>query len=711
MNRGRVTKLFSNSGGGSLPSGNASTKIELRQRHQALCREIEAHNHRYYSLASPVITDQEYDALLYELQRLEEAHPELVTPDSPTQRVGGAPSQGFETVAHAVPMLSIDNTYNEAELRNFDGRVRRGLEGVEPHYVVELKIDGVSVSLRYENGLLVRAATRGDGVQGDDITANARTIRSCPLRLREESAESGAEDLFESPAVKAPGVVEVRGEIYMTIRELERINEEREKEGLEPFRNPRNTTAGTLKLLDPRQVARRGLRAYFYDVVEGASGLATHREILNYLQRVGLPVNPHRAYCETIDEVIAFCSVWQEKRHELAYEIDGMVVKVDDLNQRRLLGATAKAPRWVIAYKFPAEISRTRLVDIQVQVGKSGALTPVAVLEPTRLAGTVVKRASLHNFEELTRKDLRIGDLVEVQKAGEIIPQVIRAIPEERPADARSVPPPDCCPACGSRVHKDPEGVFYRCLNTACPAQIKEKLGHFASRAAMDIDGLGPALIEQLVEKGLAETPSDLFALTLADLVQLERMGEKSARNILEAIDTSRSRPLNRLLLGLGIRHVGARTAQALSRRFDSLDGLMTATPEALTEVEDIGEIVAASIVDYFEVPENRSHIERLRKAGLCFTAEKTMPDTPHPHLAGKSFVVTGTLESGTREEIHGRIQAMGGRVSGSISAKTDFLVAGENAGSKLDKARALGVTVLNEAEFLNLLQTDSQEA
>lgn len=694
-----------------MPSGDVSTKIELRQRHQDLCREIEAHNHRYYTLASPVITDQEYDALLYELQRLEEAHPELVTPDSPTQRVGGAPSQGFETVAHAVPMLSIDNTYNEAELRNFDGRVRRGLDGAEPHYVVELKIDGVSVSLRYENGILVRAATRGDGVQGDDITANARTIRSCPLRLREESAESGAEDLFESPAVKVPGALEVRGEIYMTIRELERINEEREKEGLEPFRNPRNTTAGTLKLLDPRQVARRRLCAYFYDVAEGASGLATHREILHYLQRVGLPVNPHRAYCETVDDVIAFCSVWQEKRHELAYEIDGMVVKVDDLNQRRILGATAKAPRWVIAYKFPAEISRTRLVDIQVQVGKSGALTPVAVLEPTRLAGTVVKRASLHNFEELTRKDLRIGDLVEVQKAGEIIPQVIRSIPEERPANARSVPPPDGCPACGSKVHKDPEGVFYRCLNTACPAQIKEKLGHFASRAAMDIDGLGPALIEQIVERGLAKTPSDLFALTLADLVQLERMGEKSARNILKAIDASRARPMNRLLLGLGIRHVGARTAQTLSRRFDSLDGLMAATPEELTGVEDIGEIVASSIVDYFEVPENRSHIERLRKAGLCFTAEKTTPETAHPLLAGKSFVVTGTLASGTREEIHSRIEALGGRVSSSISAKTDFLVAGENAGSKLEKARALGVTVLSEAEFLNMVQTESQEA
>lgn len=693
-----------------MRSPSESDKTGLKQRHQTLCRQIEAHNHRYYTLANPEVTDQEFDALLAELKHLEDAHPELITPDSPTQRVGGAPSQGFVTVSHAVPMLSIENTYNEMELRDFDARTCRALEGKAPRYVVELKIDGVSVSLRYEKGLLVRAATRGDGVQGDDITANVRTIQTCPLRLLEETGANTSDDLFSDSNSPLPDILEVRGEIYMTIAELERINEERESEGLEPFRNPRNTTAGTLKLLDPRQVARRRLRAFFYDVVEGAPDLTSHNEVLDYLQRMGLPVNQDRKCCKTIDEVITFCNVWQDKRYTLDYEIDGMVVKVDELAQRGRLGSTSKAPRWVIAYKFPAETSKTRLLDIQVQVGKSGALTPVAVLDPTRLAGTIVKRASLHNFEELARKDLRVGDLVEVQKAGEIIPQVIRHIQEERPADACPFLPPEYCPACGSTVHKDPEGVFYRCLNAACPAQIKEKLAHFAGRAALDIDGLGPALIEQLVSRELVKKPSDLYTLTLNDLAPLERMGEKSSQNILRALDDSKTRPLNRLLLGLGIRHVGARTAHVLSGRFHSLDTLMAATQAELTALDDIGEIVAASIIDYFAVPENRSHIERLRTFGLCFESARQETELEHQPLTGKSFVVTGTLASGTREEIHGRIQALGGRVSSSISAKTDFLLAGENGGSKLEKARSLGVTVLNENEFLSMIYSKSQE-
>ena len=697
-------------------STNSDThKGPLRERYAALCREIESHNYRYYIDASPTISDFEFDALLEELQAFEARHPELITPNSPTQRVGGAPSRGFETVRHTVPMLSIDNTYNETELRNFDARIQRALAGDKPAYVVELKIDGVSVSLRYENGVLARAATRGDGLNGDDITANVRTIRTCPLRLDRDAALSMApsakqEDLFALPEAGTADTLEVRGEIFMTMQELNRINEERESEGLEPYRNPRNTTAGTLKLLDPKQVARRRLRVFFYDIVEGAELLSTHRAILNHLNTVGLPVNPNHAFCPSIEEVIDFCNAWQDKRHELDYEIDGMVIKVDSLAQRRRLGATAKAPRWVIAYKFPAATARTRLLDVVVQVGKSGALTPVAVLEPTPLAGTIVKRASLHNFEEVARKDLRIGDLVEIQKAGEIIPQVIRAHVDARPDNAAAVPPPKACPACGSAVHKDPEGVFYRCLNTACPAQVKEKLGHFASRAALDIDGLGPALIEQLVDNELAATPADLYQLTLADLTRLERMGEKSASNLLQSINASRSRPLNHLLLGLGIRHVGARTAQALAGHFGTLDAIAAASTDELVQIDDVGDIVAASIKDYFEVEENRNLIEALRSAGLCFENASMPAAADNQPFSGKTFVVTGTLKSGSREEIHARIQALGGKISASVSKKTTYLVAGENAGSKLEKAHTLGVSVLDEEAFLALAQETGQD-
>lgn len=697
-----------------MPDNTDTQKTALVQKHKDLCRTIEAHNHRYYVQAEPSISDHDFDALMEALERLETAHPELVTPDSPTQRVGGTTTGGFKTVHHDIPMLSIENTYNELELRNFDSRIRRSLGGDSFRYVVELKIDGVSISLRYENGVLTRAATRGDGHQGDDITANARTIRECPLRLHEtanaKSNGHSEQDLFNDIPETHNTVLEARGEVYMTVAELERLNVEREREGLEPYRNPRNTTAGTLKLLDPGQVARRHLRVFFYDIVIGAEALKTHHEILKHLKEAGLPINPNYVVCDSIDEVISFCDTWQKKRLELDYEIDGMVVKVDDLRQRRRLGATSKAPRWVIAYKFPAQIARTRLLDILIQVGKSGALTPVAVLKPTPLAGTIVKRASLHNFEEVERKDLRVGDLVEVQKAGEIIPQVIRVIPESRPPNARRSRPPDRCPSCGSSVHKDPEGVFYRCLNAACPAQIKEKLEHFASRAAMDIDGLGPALIEQLVEKGLVNTPADLYSLTVEDIFSLERMGKKSADNLVQAIDKSRSRPVNHLLLGLGIRHVGARTAQSLAAQFGDLDALMNASSEALVHIDDIGETVAASIKDYFDVEENRRLIEDLRNAGLCFECTNVASAPRTQTLVGKSFVVTGTLKRGSREEIHALIQSLGGRTSSAVSKKTDFLLAGENAGTKLNKAQELGVTVIDEDTFFKMTKADNQD-
>jgi DNA ligase (NAD+) len=675
----------------------------IRERHQQLCAELEAHNYRYYMQAAPNISDQEYDRLMQELLDIEAAHPELVTPDSPSQRVGGTPSDGFTSVYHQVPMLSIDNTYNEAELRNFDARVRRGLISDTPRYVVELKIDGVSVSLRYEDGVLVRAATRGDGKQGDDITANARTIRTLPLRLKTEKKNAG--DLFAND--EGLPAFEVRGEVFMTNSELERINRDREAQELEPYRNPRNTTAGTLKLLDPKQVARRKLEVFLYDMVEGVpDNIQHHHELLDYLKLLGLSVNPHYTCCESIDEVVKVCETWREKRHDLDYETDGMVIKVDALAQRRELGATAKAPRWVIAYKFPAEIARTRLLDITVQVGKSGALTPVAELEPVKLAGTIVKRATLHNFEEVARKDFRVGDLVEVQKAGEIIPNVIRMIPEERPGDARPTVPPEKCPACGSGVHRDPDGVFYRCLNAACPAQVKERIEHFASRAAMNIDGMGPALIEQLVDRGLVKSPADLYRLDVPTLSKLERMAAKSAMNISAAIDGSRTQPLHRLLLGLGIRHVGARTAAALAKHFKTLDALQQSGAQELTAIDDVGDVVAAGIRDFFDVEENRELLERLREAGLNFNAETIPASGGIQPLKGLTFVVTGTLEGCTRDQMHERIQRLGGQFSGSVSKNTSYLIAGENAGSKRTKAESLGVKILTEQEFETLVNS-----
>ena len=682
-------------------------KISPQKRHQWLCAEIEAHNFRYYMQAEPTISDQEYDLLLQELLDIENTYPELVTPDSPSQRVGGSPSEGFTTVNHQTPMLSIDNTYNEAELRNFDGRVRRGLGDEEPRYVVELKIDGVSVSLRYENGVLVRAATRGDGKQGDDITANARTIRSLPLRLHNTTTfkTTNQDDLFA--ASEDDTTIEVRGEVFMTNSELERINKEREAQDLEPYRNPRNTTAGTLKLLDSKQVAKRRLDVFLYDMVEGVpEDIHTHHEILEHLKHLGLPVNPHYKQCASIEEVLKVCETWRDKRHELDYETDGMVIKVDSLAHRLRLGATAKAPRWVIAFKFPAEVAQTRLRNITVQVGKSGALTPVAELDPVKLAGTIVKRATLHNFEEVARKDFRIGDLVEVQKAGEIIPNVIRMIPEARPKDAQPVKAPEKCPACQSEVHRDPEGVFYRCLNAACPAQVKERIEHFASRAAMNIDGMGPALIEQLVDRELVKDPADLYSLDAATLSLLDRMATKSAENIVAALDASKAQPLHRLLLGLGIRHVGARTAAALAARFGTLDALKTASQEDLIAIEDVGEVVATSIRDFFEVEENKQLIDRLRNAGLNLNAETNQQSEGIQPLSGLTFVVTGTLESCTREEMHERIQRLGGRFATSVSKKTGYLIAGENAGSKRAKAESLGVKILTEAGFKTLVDS-----
>ncbi len=663
---------------GSVPGG-------ARGEHARLVREIERHNRLYYIDAAPAVSDGEFDALMRRLQELEKDYPSLATPDSPTRRVGGAPLPGFTSVRHAVPMLSIDNTYNEAELRQFDGRVRKGLDREVPEYVVELKLDGVSISLRYEEGVLVRAATRGDGVTGDDVTQNIKTIRSLPLRLE-----------------NAPRVLEARGEVFMTFAELERLNAQRDRDGLEPYRNPRNTTAGTLKLLDSREVAKRRLELVLYDVVECGGGLpASHTKTLELLGSLGLPVSPLAERCSDIERVISVCGQWRTDRHALGYATDGMVIKVDSRHQREQLGATSKAPRWVIAFKFPAEVARTRLREITVQVGKSGALTPVAELEPVLLAGTVVKRATLHNFEDLALKDLRAGDLVEVQKAGEIIPQVLRHVPEERPAGAESVVPPSHCPECGSVVRRDPDTVAIRCVNMACPAQVKGRLEHFSSRKAMDIEGLGESLVAQLVDTGMVKTAGDLYRLERASVAALPRMGEKSAENLINGIAESRTRPLGRLLFALGIRHVGARTAETLARHFGSMEKLLAANAEELTKIEDVGPVVAASIREFFDVAANRMLILDLQTAGVSMESGVI---TPQPGgagpLDGLSFVVTGTLLQGSRDEVHARIERLGGRTTGSVSKKTDYLLAGAEAGSKLDKARALGVKVLSEEEF-----------
>ena len=666
--------------------GKAAKNLDdARKKCVKLRSEIERHSRLYYVEAAPEISDQQFDGLLKDLEALETQFPELVTPDSPTQRVGGEPIEGFETVEHESPMLSIDNTYNADELRAFDERVRKGLGGEAPEYVVELKVDGVAISVRYENGAFARAATRGDGERGDNVTTNVRTIRAVPLRL------DG----------KPPAVLEARGEVYMRRQELARLNALREEAGEPPLANPRNTTAGTLKLLDPKAVAQRKLDIVFYGVASrDGDAFPSHWRTLEALRGFGLPTSAYSERCRDFDAVLRVVDRWAEKRHELDYEIDGLVIKVDSAAHRKRLGATSKSPRWVIAYKYPAQVARTKLLAITVQVGKTGTLTPVAEMEPVALAGTTVKRATLHNFEELARKDVRVGDTVEIQKAGEIIPQVLRAIPELRPKGARAYPLPTVCPECGGEVHKDAEGVYLRCLNLSCPAQVKEKLRHFASRAAMDIEGMGPAVIEQLVEARLVRGPADLYALTQEQLENLERMGKKSAANLIEGIETSKKRPLSRLLNGLGIRHVGEHTGEVLASHYTSIEKLMEAPLDELTNIHEIGDVVAASVRDFFHTDENRALIGRLKDHGLVMREETRAATSGARPFDGKTFVVTGTLHKYTRDGIHDRIKALGGRAASSLSGSTDYLVAGEKAGSKLNKAKELGVQVVTEEEF-----------
>ncbi|MDB5353520.1 MAG: ligase, NAD-dependent [Planctomycetota bacterium] len=656
--------------------------------------EIDKHNQLYYVDAAPEISDKEYDKLLKSLEAIEAEHPELITPESPTQRVGGQPIEGFTQVRHAVPMLSIENTYNEGEIREWDIRVRKALNSTDAvRYVVELKVDGVAVSLRYETGKLALGATRGDGETGDDITANIRTVRGIPLTLADDP----------------PPLLEVRGEVYMTNAELIRLNELRVAEELKPFENPRNSTAGSLKLLDPRLCAQRRLQfvAHGLGEVSGVK-IATYSETLGCIKRWGIPVTPHSAIYGSIEEVIAHAKRWESERNKLDFQTDGLVIKVDDLGQRQILGYRSKSPRWVIAFKYEAEQAVSKVLDITVQIGKTGKLTPVADLTPVRLAGTTVKRATLHNADEIARKDIRIGDTVVIQKAGEIIPQVVRVEVDARTGDERPYVFPSTCPSCGASVVRHPEEVDYRCTSPPwnCPAQLEEIIRWYAHRDAMDIDNLGEKIIHQLVRQKLVTGLADLYRLDEATLADLERMGKKSAANLVAAIASSKVRTLDRFLTGLTIRHVGTRVSEVLAARFGTVDSLRNASLETLESVPEIGPVVAKSVYEFFHNAANVKAIDDLLAVGVDpQPPAKPTASAGHLPLSGKSLVITGTLPRLSRAEAEALIKSAGGKVTGSVSKSTSYVLVGEEAGSKLEKAKQLGIPTLDEAALEAMLE------
>ncbi len=664
----------------------AESESSAEQRIAELRADIEEHNRRYYEEAAPAISDREYDRLYRQLVELEERYPQFATPDSPTQQVGGAPHKAFAPVTHRVPMRSLDNTYSEEEVAAFYRRMKKILPNDKIPVVVEPKVDGVAVSLLYENGRLQYAATRGDGTTGDDVTQNIRTIRSLPKRLKGDP----------------PRILEVRGEVFMTKEGFAKLNAERSQAGLPVFANPRNSAAGSLKQLDPSITAQRPLGVIFYGTgaVEGVE-LAHQLELIALLKKLGLPCNERWWTADSLEGILRAIHELEKVRHDFVYETDGAVVKVDSFAQRESLGVTAKAPRWAMAFKYEAERVETRLLDILVQVGRTGVLTPVAALEPVVVSGSTVGRATLHNEEEIARKDIRIGDTVVVEKAGEVIPAIVSVRTDLRDGSEKSFRMPTKCPVCGSKVVKDEGQVAVRCVNARCPAQLKRRIEHFASRGAMDIEGLGEAMVEQLVSRGLVREVSDIYRLTSEELRALERMGEKSVANLLGAIARSKQQPLWRLLFALGVLHVGVSAARALADHFPDLDAVMAATPEQLQRIPDVGEVVGNSIAQFFREPHNREMIEKLRAAGLRLTSEPK-PAAGDSKIKGTIWVITGAL-SQPREEIAEEIIRRGGKVSGSVSKKTNFVLAGEEAGSKLAKAKQLGVKILSEDEFRRL--------
>jgi len=725
-----------------------SDKEDVRERIESLRREIRYHDRKYYVEDNPEIPDYEYDQLMKELEALEVQHPDLITPDSPTQRVGGEPAEEFATVEHRVAMLSLDNTYSQEELLDFDNRVRKLLDAggdapapdQEIEYIAELKLDGLGVALIYENGRFVRGATRGDGQRGEDVTGNLKTIRSIPLVLESMQPQAGM-------PVPLP-VLEVRGEVYMRKRAFEELNRQREKDGEPPFANARNAAAGSVRLLDPRITASRPLDIFVYmlSYMEGASRslinqAATHWGSLQVLREMGFKVNSNTRRLSTVEEVVDYCSVWAEGRDELDYEIDGIVVKVNSLAQQTELGATTKAPRWAISYKFPARQATSKIEDIIVQVGRTGALTPVAVLSPTPLSGTVISRATLHNEDEIRRKDIRIGDTVLIERAGDVIPAVVMVVREKRTGQEKEFQMPDRCPVCGSDVFRPENEAVTRCTNPACPAQIKENLHHFASRNAMNIDGLGPSVIDQLVEKDLVKDAADLYFLKKGELAALERMGDKSAQNLIDAIENSKTNSLARFIFALGIRHVGVRAAEILAEHYSSIDALAEAKADELKGIHEIGPRIAESVAQFFQQGEDRdmrfgrtptvfSSIRskdplfrsprfptdsprispfskmkgKFRLAGVRMSEEARERGSEGASLQGKTFVLTGSLQNMTRNEASEAIKEAGGRVASSVSKNTDYVVVGESPGSKYDRAKKLGITILTEEEFIRLI-------
>ena len=660
-----------------------NSKINPKDKIEQLRREIEEHNRRYYLDAQPIITDAEYDILMQKLIELESWNPELITPDSPTQRVGGAPLKGFISVKHSQQMLSLSNTYSRDELADFDRRVREGLEGGEYEYVCELKIDGVAVALRYKDHRLELGLTRGDGVAGDDITVNVKTIRQIPLSLPSD----------------IPATFEARGEAYMETQDFLKMNEKREEAGEKKFANPRNSTAGTLKMLDTQEVAKRPLKAFFYDL-RGENLPPLHSERLELIEKAGLPVNRNRRLCKNLEVAWEFIEEWGKKRNSLPFEIDGVVLKVNDIGQRDMLGATAKSPRWAIAFKYPAQQAETLLKGITLQVGRVGYITPVAELEPVFLAGSTIRRATLHNEEEISRKDIRVSDYVVIEKGGDVIPKVSSVVLEKRPSDSKKFEMPDDCPACGSKLLREEDEVMRRCPNVGCPPQRLGRIRHFASRAGMNIEGLGESTIEQLVEAGLISDYADIYYLTKEKLLPLERMADKSAENLLAGIEASKSRQLSKLIYSLGIKLAGSGAARILAKKFGGIEDLRNATVEELEETEEIGPGIAESVVRFFANPSNLDVLEKLSKAGVRFESEKT-GETVEQIFSGMTFVLTGALERFTRDEAAEIIRQRGGKVSSSVSKQTSVVLAGENAGSKLKKAQELGVEIMDEEEFV----------
>jgi DNA ligase (NAD+) len=662
------------------------------RRIDALRDKIRHHEHRYYVLDDPEISDAEFDRLMDELIDLESKHPELITPDSPTQRVGGQVSGQFATVRHSTPMLSLAKTTSEAELRDWERRIHDLTGQTKVDYVCELKLDGMSMALRYEAGRLSLGITRGNGTEGEDVTANVRTIRSIPLNISAQQLKKAG----------LPEAFEVRGELLMPSSSFLRMNEEQEEKGLPRFANPRNATAGTVRQLDPRITARRRLDFFAYGLlVEGRTIFDRHSQALQALQAAGFKVNPNHRLVHSIEEVWKFIGEWEAERDSLPYETDGIVVKVDRVGLQEELGYTGKAPRWAIAFKYAAHSGETQIEDIQVQVGRTGKLTPVAWLKPVPIGGTTVSRATLHNMDEIERLGVRIGDWVRVERGGDVIPKVVEVLKERRPRDTREFRMPERCPVCGGHVVRAEGEADHRCVNANCPAKLRESIRHFASRGVMNIEGMGDALVNQLVETGMVKDVADIYALTEDKLLKLERMGKKSADNILREIAQSKAAPLERVIYGLGIRFVGERTAQFLAEHFGSIDALMQASVEELQEVNEIGPSVSASIREFFDEPKNVALVKRLEAAGLKLTGEKKQRGTA---LAGKTFVLTGTLERHTREQAKRLIEDAGGKVAGSVSKKTDYVVAGAEAGSKLDKARELGVAVIDENSMEKLL-------